>query len=406
MLLTPARDEVFLADAWAAIAAEDGFTAVIDILTRRGLASTPPFLLVEWTGERVAHILVRGQAGVMVERSGSGIETISAASVSTWVETTIDDVDGIEFEVAGAVGVGVARLPLVSGIGYAAAVRVEPRSERGSQPSRGSAVSTGADVVASPLPPSPASEPPASLGSATASISFAARLVAVPHIPPDAREVVESARAEPLLAAPARVGPVLIGRAAETAVLDAAAEDDLDDRVAVGDDPDDLPPEEAGFDDLRLADPRLPSSDLATLRRKRRAFPRTEPEREPVPGQLVLVLSPGGEREPLTAPILVGRSPSANRVSGNTLPRLVTMGTADQDISRTHAQFTLEAGTVLVTDLHSRNGTTVAMPGRPPQKLRAGEPTAIQVGSVVDFGGGLSIAIEEDSLVSVARTAP
>ena len=47
------------------------------------------------------------------------------------------------------------------------------------------------------------------------------------------------------------------------------------------------------------------------------------------------------------------------------------VGTADQDISRTHARVALEGGTVVVTDLHSRNGTLVALPGKEPQKLRA-----------------------------------
>ena len=118
---------------------------------------------------------------------------------------------------------------------------------------------------------------------------------------------------------------------------------------------------------------------------------------EPVPAapRLVLVM-PGGSREALTQPILIGRSPTVGKVSGP-IPRPLTLGPGDQDISRNHAQFVLEGGTVVVTDLHSRNGTSIVLPGKSPQKLRAGEPTSVIVGTVVDFGGGLTITVEEEA---------
>jgi hypothetical protein len=119
------------------------------------------------------------------------------------------------------------------------------------------------------------------------------------------------------------------------------------------------------------------------------------PRPQPASSRFVLSLSTGA-REPLTQPILLGRSPSASKVSGGDIPRLVTMGGADQDISRTHAKFALEGDTVVVTDLHSRNGTTVTLPGKSSQKLRGGEPTAVIAGTVVDFGGGLSVTVEEE----------
>jgi len=77
------------------------------------------------------------------------------------------------------------------------------------------------------------------------------------------------------------------------------------------------------------------------------------------------------------------------------MPKLITVGGADQDISRSHVRFVLEGGTVVVTDLHSRNGTTIAMPGKEPQKLRAGEPTSVIVGTVVDLGGGVTFTVDE-----------
>jgi len=142
------------------------------------------------------------------------------------------------------------------------------------------------------------------------------------------------------------------------------------------------------------------TSDIAKLRAERkakRASRSTGPAAPAAPPAPTVVLTlPNGTRESLAQPVLVGRAPSVSQVSGGNIPRLVTVGTADQDISRTHARFVLEGGTVVVTDLHSRNGTMIVLPGKEPQKLRAGEPTAVIVGTVIDFGGGITLTVEEN----------
>ena len=48
---------------------------------------------------------------------------------------------------------------------------------------------------------------------------------------------------------------------------------------------------------------------------------------------------------------------------------------------------------MVVTDLHSRNGTHVVAPGKAPVKLRAGEPTPVLAGTVVDLGGGWTLQV-------------
>jgi hypothetical protein len=101
----------------------------------------------------------------------------------------------------------------------------------------------------------------------------------------------------------------------------------------------------------------------------------------------------GGATEPLTDLALVGRAPSVSKVSGDRVPKLITVGSADQDISRNHVQFAVEGDTVVVTDLHSRNGTLIVLPGKPPMKLRQGEPTSVIVGTVVDLGGGVTMTV-------------
>jgi pSer/pThr/pTyr-binding forkhead associated (FHA) protein len=73
------------------------------------------------------------------------------------------------------------------------------------------------------------------------------------------------------------------------------------------------------------------------------------------------------------------------------------MNTPNQDISRTHAQITAEGGTVVVTDLHSSNGTLVTLPGKPAQKLRPGEPSAVIVGTIIDLGDGATLTVCESA---------
>ena len=110
------------------------------------------------------------------------------------------------------------------------------------------------------------------------------------------------------------------------------------------------------------------------------------------PAPKVSLELPDGSREPLDAVVLVGRAPSAP--AGVLRSRLVRLE-GDGDISRNHARVSLDGDTVVVTDLGSRNGTIVRIPGRAPQKLREGEPTPVLVDTVIDFGGGVELSIRE-----------
>lgn len=113
----------------------------------------------------------------------------------------------------------------------------------------------------------------------------------------------------------------------------------------------------------------------------------------PVPSSPRLCLElPDGSREPLDAVILVGRAPTPPADAPAT--RLVRLD-GDGDISRNHARVAVEGDTVVVTDLGSRNGTVVRIPGRSAQKLRDGEPTPVLVGTIIDFGGGVELSVRE-----------
>ncbi|WP_284253063.1 FHA domain-containing protein [Pseudolysinimonas kribbensis] len=93
---------------------------------------------------------------------------------------------------------------------------------------------------------------------------------------------------------------------------------------------------------------------------------------------------PDGHREALVGELILGRAPTARVVDGR-MPRLVTIE-GDPDVSRSHVRVALEGDTVVVTDLRSRNGTSVVLPGKQPQLLRADEPTPVIPGTVIDLG--------------------
>lgn len=115
------------------------------------------------------------------------------------------------------------------------------------------------------------------------------------------------------------------------------------------------------------------------------------------PAPIRFVELPSGSQEPLDRPIIFGRSPSAERAPADNIPRLIALTTPDQQLSRNHAQVAVEGETVVVTDLHSRNGTLVVLPGKPPQQLRAGHPTPVVVGTIIDLGDGAMLVIRDSS---------
>jgi hypothetical protein len=120
-------------------------------------------------------------------------------------------------------------------------------------------------------------------------------------------------------------------------------------------------------------------------------------------GPVLALELPGGVVEPLTAPLLLGRSPSdpGADASGGT-PRLVTIAADDKDISRTHARVEVAGGAVVVTDLDSKNGTSVTLPGSAPRKLRAGEPSVVLPDTLIDLGGGVTMTVRESAAEGVA----
>ena len=102
-----------------------------------------------------------------------------------------------------------------------------------------------------------------------------------------------------------------------------------------------------------------------------------------------------GERVAIDRTIVIGRSPRAARVSLDDAPRLVTVSSPQLDISRSHLEVRREPGAVTAVDLRTTNGTMLRRADADPVKLRAGEPTVVVTGDVLDIGDDVTITFED-----------
>ncbi|GAA4160695.1 hypothetical protein GCM10022286_17100 [Gryllotalpicola daejeonensis] len=394
----------------AALHSTDPAPAVLDLLTAGGFSAMPSFALVEYRGQS-AHYFVRG--GVEVAFSGpGGARSASGAGITTWNEQLISGVDGFTVAADDAAGGGSA-LPLVDGAVWANRVEVgagdassstslseksvdTPGFARATRPTETKTAASAAEetilpsevdeeTIAGPLPALASAAAPAPVPApATAP-------TAAPQLHEDSLPVPEGTTGYDHL-----FGITQLKSVEAAAVRPQPDEEEAEDQASA---PAPASPAQAGDDGIGDHDGlTMMSTDIAELRKKAAAARDAQPTTQAAPAEPQFRLTlPDGRSEPLDRPVIVGRSPSANKVSGSELPRLVTVGGTDPDISRSHVRFTVEGGTVVITDLHSRNGTLISLPGRPPQKLREGEPTSALSGTVVDLGGGVRLTVTETS---------
>jgi hypothetical protein len=387
-------------ELWEALGLATPVQAVLDILARRGVTASPDFALTVVDDGGDAVVLVRG-SGVVGVDSTAGKTRLDGSTVSTWHETRVPAVSSIELGSADSASESQpGSLRLESGIVWASAATLVPE------------VATAAAVA-----------PAIAADAAPASVPMVAELTLVREVEKPEPTAPALVAAAPVAIPPAAAAPAPAPAAApentiveppesasgtegyshlfeETVVrsiedaavrpaeesIEGSAESPAESTAAASSD---LPGDHDGLT--------LVSGDVAKLKRERAASsvaspPSMVPVAPAVP-PMYLTLSTGG-REPLTQPILVGRSPSATKVSSGEVPRLVTIP-GDQDISRNHARVAVEGDTVVVTDLHSRNGTSVILPGKSPQVLRPGEPTSVIVDTVIDLGGGVTLTVTE-----------
>lgn len=416
-LLVAETDSQRLRDLLPAVRA--GFAETLDALVAHGLSRTPSFALIDASADAVL-LAVRG-TGLASVSEGGRERVVAATGVSSWVELQLPGVESATLGPAGTAGT----LPLVDGVVRAstvswnqaataedvgATVAAPPKRERDTGPVE--AVPAVAEPAAGRSEPGPQ---PVAIVAGPAVEPFSDAPLPDPEPQPAAEpdphtrvpeatiaDVPEAAVVKPAVAEPAveaepagydhLFGATMVRSVEEAAVRPAEAEDDLaPPRI-------DLP----GFitDSFPSAANRLAgdhdgltvmSGDLPA----RPAFADEEADAAPAPApQVFSVLLSDGRREPLSAPVVVGRAPSVTAVPSLRGARPITLTSAEDDISRSHVAVAVEGDSVVVTDLHSRNGTMIVLPGKSPQKLRSGEPTTVVLGTVIDLGSGATLTVE------------
>lgn len=390
-----------------------GFAAALEALAADGFARTPAFALAE-VGDGQVLVAVRGAATASVTVDGSE-RVIDAAGVSTWSEQQVAQADFIRLSVAGTVPDTDSALPVADGIVWADAVSWPPAPDERVEQHADDQRSAGSDArvvepTKAPVTAPISVEEPDLAEPAVAEVSIPERSIPEPSIPePTVAEatIAEPAVAEATISEPSEATGYdhLFGATMMRNVEDAAVRPDEDDDVEQSsriDIPgfvtDSTPPQanerEGDHDGMTVL-----SGSLSAL------LDRDRPAADPSPSAAgAETESPrffvdlfDGRREYLEPPIVVGRAPIASTTSRGPVPRPITVTSAEQDISRSHASIAIEGDSVVVTDLHSRNGTIVVMPGKSPQKLRQGEPTTVIVGTLVDLGSGVTLTVGQDA---------
>jgi len=372
------------AELWRVLSAGADNADVLDVLVRGGLSAIPPFALLSANGGAERLVLVRGDIEVAIE----GTDSVSGEGVSSWREVKVPAETSLSVW-PGTVPTDSMTLPLHVGVVFAAAFRFGEFS-----------VATTAGPVSQPLisPTRHVSEPP--IAEAPADVRSAKSGSVTPRIEPVAKPVVDpgvtlashtiasipSGDDSAMIPPPPPPPPTaadpssydhLFGETVMRNVEDAAVREVTDDHNP--------------RDSAEISD-KTEFVDRAALRQRRKTARESTGTTESA--RLYLELSTGGT-EYIDQPLVIGRAPAIERASGAKIPRPIVMTTPNQDISRTHAQIAAEGGTVVVTDLHSSNGTLVTMPGKPAQKLRPGEPTAVIVGTVIDLGDGATLTVRQ-----------
>ena len=360
-LLPAATDPTLVQEIWASLREGGALTDQVHLLLRHGIAHLPPFALVSVQGGTVRAI-VRGEVEVDVSTAG-GMQVLTATRVSTWTEDMVAEALAVAVRAPGQGSDWPGELPVLSGVVRAAGVRVELR---------------GAD--AAPAPRSvPAAEPvPVRLGKEPR----VADVPAVASRPWSSEQAVGLAAAPDDAPAPERTPPPPPERTPPPAPEPAPL----------------VPPEPVVGEEDHDGTTVL-SSDVVALRRQLPDWaedavpgPFAVPARQtPPPAKLQLS---SGLVISLNRPVLIGRAPQVSRVSNREIPRLVTVASPNQDISRTHAEVRMEGEEVVVTDLRSTNGVLLLRQGAGPQRLHPGEATVIDPGVVVDLGEGVTFVVE------------
>lgn len=407
VILQPATGELsgLVTSLWESVLAASSILDIAARLTAFQMDQMPSLGAFFWTAEGMRS-LVRGV--VTVTDDGTGATVAEGAGVHTWNEVGHGDLDRVRIVMQPTAGHQL-ELPLVVGVVCASSVVLDASPSSRVSSAQGLTFSTTADAETVDSKPGPEAALLAPGPIASAPEAATTRPETVVGIPSDSevQEVEWGQWGQQIDVVPNH---------------EQVAQEDADD-VNVGNE---------NADTELLVLPSSPTGDPGTTTEPMATGVASEEPRvlasfcaaghsnapsaetcrlcdSPIqPGMprwasvpvLASLTSPGVEPVDLDRTVLIGRAPSADRSAAES-PRLMTVQSPSHDISRTHVQVTPENWQILVTDLQSTNGTVLTGPGltdpgsRPSsQRLSPGQPVSVPVGSRIELGDGVSVAVD------------
>ncbi|HTF40033.1 MAG TPA: FHA domain-containing protein [Propionibacteriaceae bacterium] len=386
---------------WEEVVASSSIVDLADRLASFKIDALPSFGAFFWTADGMRS-LVRGQISIIDLATGK--EVANGAGIQTWSEVGLAGVSHIRVDTPYDGDATLLELPLVVGAVRASSIVLDaseqalldsPQAESVSAEAPGPGLPTAplSDVVA----PSPSELPQHGAPEPVVEIDGAAATEHTAELSVDEIAALQSADTQ-LLPSPFD-GPEAEVHRDVAAPTDATAPDSASDAAEPVDaGPTSVPSPDDGIQD---------SAILAVLCQNRHANPpssmscrvcgsplgRRVPQFVAGPILAVLRASDGSTAE-VDRPVLIGRAPSPDRSSSRS-PRLMTVPSANHDISRTHLEVAPAGWQIVVTDLNSTNGTVLVRHGAVDrQQLAPGEPVPVQLGSVIELGDGVSVLID------------
>jgi len=379
LLALPPSESARASELAAALDGPDGFRSALESLVGGGIASAPHFALLD--GDAVVlRVVLRGDAAITARLEAAEVE-FSGVGMATWTERVVEGATSLRLAVPGSswtvlLDQGATPGGVADGAPASVATpQAAPSPQAAPAPAATPAPPPGATAPGETtwVPKSIVEEPQADPDSEAYDFLFGDTIyrtqagvsIRIPNPDPerpgdhDGQTMLAADLGRPVAASPAAASPA----------ADAAP----------------APIAEAVFESVSEATVLAPVSLAAPAI--------AEPVHAPsLPlGPTLQLERPDGSREPLSRPVLIGRSPSAFGSDA----RLIAI-VDDPDISRTHLRVAVEGDAVVVTDLGSKNGSMITLPGAAPRKLRASEPTVVLPGTLIDLGGGTTFTVRED----------
>jgi hypothetical protein len=420
-----------IADLWSDVVASASMSDLVDRLAGYGITELPDLAVVFWSAVGM-RTLVRG--GVRLVDPGSGRQVAAGEGVITWSEVDLDELRNVRIRMLEQAASGGA-LPLAVGVVRAGEVTLSAEAGaavRSPQPLLRSA----AGAVAGAVEPSEAarSDRPAEPHETEPEMAAVPATATEPSTRPDRPETTEpteviaddesgpdfppvetDTEAVGAVGAVGSPGAAVGGRAFgvvtpeefsleqfemehdDTQLMSSPVPVGSDGQVGAGGQrqgPGGSTQTRPMVEAVRCPNGHANAPGSTSCRVCRSPITARPPELIPEP-LLARLRAADGTVVDLDRPVLLGRAPSEQR-STLPLPRLVSLASPAQDISRTHLQVVPDNWQVLVTDLNSTNGTFVTDPGPAGNRglLPPGQPTPVPIGAVLELGEGVTVTVE------------